>query len=286
MIIYKTTNLINNKIYVGQDSNNNPNYFGSGKKLKRAINKYGKENFTKEILEFCATKDELNKKEIYWIENLDSTNRISGYNISIGGEEGDRDSGYKIVKQGVYNYWVEKYGKEEADIRLSNQKDKLSNFNKSNPPILTTKGKYNIWVEKYGKEEADIKYELWKTKISNYQQEKIKNGWVHSDETIEKITKSSKNRTHSEESKNKMKKPKPKNFGEKISKLKKGKPLGPSKILKEVEQFDLNGKLLKLWESITKVENELKIYNINAVCKGKQKTAGGYIWKYKIKEHE
>jgi len=44
--------------------------------------------------------------------------------------------------------------------------------------------------------------------------------------------------------------------------------------------------LIKTWESITKVEEELKIYNINAVCKGKQRTAGGYKWQHKIKENE
>ena len=55
---------------------------------------------------------------------------------------------------------------------------------------------------------------------------------------------------------------------------------------KEVEQFDLDGNFIKTWESITKVEKELKIYNINAVCKGIQETDGGYKWKYKINENE
>lgn len=49
MIIYKTTNLINNKIYIGQDKNNNPKYLGSGDLLKKAIKKYekGKNKTTK-----------------------------------------------------------------------------------------------------------------------------------------------------------------------------------------------------------------------------------------------
>ena len=51
MIIYKTTNLVNGKIYIGKDKNNNPSYLGSGKILKLAIKKYGKENFTKETIE-------------------------------------------------------------------------------------------------------------------------------------------------------------------------------------------------------------------------------------------
>lgn len=89
MIIYKTTNLITNRIYVGQDRNNNPNYLGSGKILKQSINKYGKENFKKVILEYCISLDDLNEKEISWIEKLNARNRDIGYNISSGGNFGD-----------------------------------------------------------------------------------------------------------------------------------------------------------------------------------------------------
>jgi len=42
MIIYKTINLINGKIYIGQDFYNNSEYFGSGILINKAINKYGK----------------------------------------------------------------------------------------------------------------------------------------------------------------------------------------------------------------------------------------------------
>jgi hypothetical protein len=50
MIIYCITNLINGKKYIGSDSNNNPKYMGGGTYLKKAIKKYGKENFKKEII--------------------------------------------------------------------------------------------------------------------------------------------------------------------------------------------------------------------------------------------
>ena len=85
MIIYKTTNLTNNKFYIGQDSKNNPNYYGSGIILIKAIKKYGKENFKKEILEFCITKNELDNREKYWIEYYNSTDKNIGYNIHSGG---------------------------------------------------------------------------------------------------------------------------------------------------------------------------------------------------------
>ena len=87
MIIYKITNLLNGKIYIGKDSKNNPNYFGSGVYIWRSIKKHGKENFVKEVICECSSKEELNEKEKYWIEELDS--RIpNGYNISAGGESG------------------------------------------------------------------------------------------------------------------------------------------------------------------------------------------------------
>jgi group I intron endonuclease len=85
MVIYKITNLLNNKIYIGQDSKNNPNYLGSGAIIKKAIKKYGKENFKKEIIDWSDNKNDLNNKEIFWIKEYNSTNRNIGYNITEGG---------------------------------------------------------------------------------------------------------------------------------------------------------------------------------------------------------
>ena len=85
MQIYKTTCLKNNKIYIGQNINDDPNYLGSGSLLKKAIIKYGKENFKKEILCECSSLNELNEKEIYWINFYNSTNKKIGYNITKGG---------------------------------------------------------------------------------------------------------------------------------------------------------------------------------------------------------
>ena len=86
MIIYKTTNLINGKIYVGKDKKENPSYYGSGIVFRQAIKKYGKENFKKEILERCDTFEVLNEKEIFWIDKLQACNKQIGYNRSLGGD--------------------------------------------------------------------------------------------------------------------------------------------------------------------------------------------------------
>lgn len=86
--IYLTTNLINGKIYVGQHAfkSTRCNYKGSGKKILRAFKKYGKENFKKEILEYCDSFEELNEREKYWIKKYNARNRKVGYNITDGGQ--------------------------------------------------------------------------------------------------------------------------------------------------------------------------------------------------------
>jgi len=87
--IYKITNLINNKIYIGQrqskvESTLDIKYMGSGKALKRAFKKYGIKNFTKEIIEICESKEQLDEREIYWIKKFKSTDNKIGYNIAHG----------------------------------------------------------------------------------------------------------------------------------------------------------------------------------------------------------
>ena len=89
--IYKTTNLINNKIYVGKRQKMifDNYYLGSGKKLKSAIKHYGKSAFKCEVLQWCYSITELLVAEKYWIEELNSQNPNVGYNISSGGDGGD-----------------------------------------------------------------------------------------------------------------------------------------------------------------------------------------------------
>jgi hypothetical protein len=88
MQIYKITNIINNKIYIGKDTKNRTNYYGSGIIINFAIRKYGKENFKKEILQECNSIEELNEAEKHWIKELNSI-RPNGYNITKGGDGGD-----------------------------------------------------------------------------------------------------------------------------------------------------------------------------------------------------
>lgn len=86
MFIYKTTNLVNGKIYIGQHKNDDPNYLGSGTILKSAFDKYGRENFKREILFKTDCREELNNKEAHYIKIFNSTDKRVGYNIMLGCE--------------------------------------------------------------------------------------------------------------------------------------------------------------------------------------------------------
>ena len=117
MIIYKIINSINNKIYIGFDSldRNLYDYSGSGLLIKRAINKYGKHNFTKEVLE-RVSPDNWKDQEKCWINFYNSTDRIIGYNISSGGSGGDTISNHPN-KANIYKTMGRKG-------RISNRKGK------------------------------------------------------------------------------------------------------------------------------------------------------------------
>ena len=87
MFIYMTTNLINEKIYIGKYCGRDKSYLGSGLAFNRAVKKYGKENFSRETLEDgIEDHNYLCEREIYWIAFYDSTNPKIGYNIAKGGK--------------------------------------------------------------------------------------------------------------------------------------------------------------------------------------------------------
>ena len=93
--IYKTTNLVNGKIYIGQHKSQvfDRDYHGSGKLIRRAFEKYGIENFKTELLKWCETRSDINKCEKIYIHIYHSNDLAIGYNISKGGDGGDTFSG-------------------------------------------------------------------------------------------------------------------------------------------------------------------------------------------------
>ena len=88
-IVYKITNKINNKFYIGYHSTQdlNDDYMGSGKIIKESIKKHGITNFIREILYIFDNKEEALQKEKE-IVDLDFIKRADTYNIKIGGKGG------------------------------------------------------------------------------------------------------------------------------------------------------------------------------------------------------
>ena len=96
--IYITTNHINGKRYIGQKKYDKQGYWkeylGSGIILAKAIEKYGRDNFSKEIIEECESKEKLNDREKYWISHYDAVNSDNFYNLALGGDGGNTLVGY------------------------------------------------------------------------------------------------------------------------------------------------------------------------------------------------
>lgn len=95
--IYITTNMVNGKRYIGQKkfetTTNWHSYIGSGVKLKKAILKYGKENFVKDIVDIAYSEEQLNQLEIEWINNYNCVKSKDFYNVSTGGKVGNTLAG-------------------------------------------------------------------------------------------------------------------------------------------------------------------------------------------------
>jgi group I intron endonuclease len=212
MKIYKTTNKINNKFYIGKDKYNNPKYIGSGIKLKNAIKKYGKCNFEKEILEYCDSSQELNEREIYWIKKLDAIK--CGYNMTDGGDGGntlikknEKEIEELKIKHSISakKYW-NNLSDNEKEILIKNRgikkgtkNPKMSEQRKGRGNPMFGNYMYKIWIEKYGLEKANNKMIDWKNKMNTEERRfkislKSKNR-KHSDETKFKISKSKKGKT-------------------------------------------------------------------------------------------
>lgn len=99
--IYKITNKLNNKCYIGKTNNfkrrwinhvdfcksQNPKKNNRCPKLYRAMRKYGIENFSIELIENQISDQEINNREIFWIESLKTIE--NGYNCVSGGQGGD-----------------------------------------------------------------------------------------------------------------------------------------------------------------------------------------------------
>ena len=107
--IYKTTDTINNKIYIGQHRGVefNEKYKGSGILIKEALSKYGRKNFKVELIEECNDYEQLNLRERFWISHY-GRHPIT-YNLSLGGFAQVQSKETRALRsKSLVEYWANK----------------------------------------------------------------------------------------------------------------------------------------------------------------------------------
>ncbi len=243
MIIYKITNKINGKVYIGQTirplqyrwkqhCNNKSNCYA----LHNAIVKYGKENFTIEQIDIAIDRNELDLKEIFWIKFYDSMNPNKGYNLTSGGGHCE---------------FSEESRNKMSDARKGHWSGE-NNPNYGKP--LSEEHRRKISEAKKGKHHSEES----RNKIS----EACK-GRIVSEETKRKLSELNKGKTLSEETKRKL------------SEAHKGGKYPQARKVMCIETGEIFD-YIKLTTRKYKISDS----SISSCCKGKRKTAGGYHWEY------
>lgn len=258
MIIYKTTNLINGKEYVGFDTKNRIDYLGSGKHLNKAIEKYEKVNFKKRILCKCNNVSELHKAEKLYIELYDTFN--NGYNLTLGGEGGDTFSGKKHTKKTLLKMSNSAKGRVAWNKRISQSQEHKDKRSKA----LKGRSYIDLHGEKKAQKLKKISSQQRKGKVSYFK------GKKHTDEVKKKMSNMAKKRIingmkgkkHTIETKNKI------SMAHSIA----------------IVQYDFEGNIINKYDSIKKAIQITGITSLYHILKiSKNNIAGGYVWKYKNK---
>lgn len=180
--VYLVTNKINNKKYIGQHATDNINdsYLGSGVNIKKAIKKYGKENFSREILAFAKNQKELDLLEIELIEKYNAVNDPDFYNLAEGGlgrhgfnwDEEHKQQMSQILKElyatgkkiPVAQKWTPKRKQEVSD--------RLKHEFATGKRISPAKGKFGEEASFYGKHHSAKTKEI----LSRQKKEQWANG--------------------------------------------------------------------------------------------------------------
>lgn len=248
-LIYKITNLIDNKIYIGAHATYkvNDKYMGSSLSLKRDIKKYGRKSFVKEILFVYDTKEEMMSKERE-IVSKEFCMREDTYNLVLGGGDTFSNLGMATVRDKEGNCTVvyiddPRYLSGELQhirkgLKISEeQKKSISNANKDKPISEKKKKKISDTLKK--------KYAAG---------EKL--GSMGTKRTVE-----FKNKTRD------------RRIEEVIN--------GTDKRCKRIGQYDMDDNLIRYWNSIGQAAaSGFSKSGIIVACKGKRKSCNDYKWKY------
>lgn len=224
--IYKITNKVNNKIYIGstccfKERKSKHKTSKTDTIISKSIQKYGWNNFIFEIIEYCDVY-ELEVREQFYLDLLQPFKENNGYNI---------------LRTVIGNGWRGHNHTEESKKIMSEKKQGYIPWNK----------------DKIGVQE----HSLEARKLMSINTTGEKNPFY--------------NKNHTKETK------------EYLSFLAKNRDM--SRFNKRIIQIDKNTQeVIKIWESITNINKfygiSLNNSSISRVCKGKQKTAYGFCWKY------
>lgn len=211
--IYKTTCLVNGKIYIGRHEGiEEDNYLGSGKIFKLALCKYGKENFKREILRLCETLHELEIWEHVYIKKYHSQEPTIGYNVASGnvnsskynpsklpevrnkikkaltGRKATNETKRKMSDSSPRRKWTEEQ-KLNLSKKMSGRKFTKEHKQKLRESKLGKSGKLsNSWGKKWTEEQRKKSSESHKGQISAMK------GKHHSEESRKKMSISQKKR--------------------------------------------------------------------------------------------
>ena len=117
-IVYKVTNKINGKIYIGKTYNlekrkkEHFNGINDNSPFHKALKKYGIGNFEWEVIDNADTEKEILDKEIYWIKKLNTCihfHNSNGYNITLGGEGGSSWNSKPVLQFDLEGNYIKEY---------------------------------------------------------------------------------------------------------------------------------------------------------------------------------
>lgn len=183
--IYKTTNLLSGRYYIGMHSTDNleDGYLGSGRRLKYSINKYGKDNFKREILEFCENREELKQRE-FKIIDLNELSKKECINLVVGGQGGF------ISLEGT-----KKGGKKGGSVHAKRLKEDVDYYNRcvkiATNNLLDANKRNNYIVQSFkGKKHSDdTKQKMRKPKNVGDNNPSYGTYWITKDGDNKKIKK-------------------------------------------------------------------------------------------------
>jgi group I intron endonuclease len=285
MFVYRTTNLVNGKIYIGQHSTNNlkDGYKGSGLLISKAFKKYGKDNFKFEIIKFSDSREYLDQLEKKLIDEHNALDNEIGYNIhqgGLGGSSFKKINQYKLDGTFIKTWDAIIIASDELNLSCKT----IQNCAKGLKPSC---GGY-MWKD-YNefKECKNIEgfVDNSKKTINQYNLEgKFIKTWNSISEAASTL-----NLNNSSIGKCCRMEASTHQMGgfiwRYLDDVKNTSDIPPIKYKskKYVEQYTLDGEYLNTFNSVSEASRSINsaTTNISKCCNGKRKSARGYVWKYK-----